>query len=845
MHSWNISNLLLVVLFCLTVPAYAWNEKETHNIITEIAAKNSVLSNSSGNYLGILGFSNGLSTELSWDSSPTIKVEKIQNWLNEGAKLEDLGEWYEIPLGVRYLNHFHNPLKDWSSAGLSDMASGESLLQWAQDGINQESKLGGDWSWQKIRNYFYTALTSTSDTARQEYFARTFRGMGQQMHLVQDMAVPAHVRNDSHAQDALGLPQSDNKELRLETWAKDRTDRISLYANSYAANPSAYYPTVSLNVPISGYVPITQLVDASTYNGSTPSTSLAQGLAEYTNANFASEYTVFTENKPLNDKQYFPYPRTTSTNLQDFINQSPSALPETVIAPDGIPDTSFWIKKTADDGEKIDHFVRPGYFTNELDPITQTDLYRRTFYLDEYCHNDYVQNLIPRAVGYSAALLDYFFRGTLNVNVTTAEDITFSSIKLTVSNNTPNEAMGTGDVSLVIRYKALTETGSESVKILNLPSTDYSYKVVKLQNVDMSGSRELTFDFSTNPLPMNYSDMTMQLVYKGKLGNEDGAVAVSQPKPIDGIYSDFEVSLPPSGVYAKTSDDSTEATFDELRVTALTDIPGGLSGGTITLVLEYRTAIGDQFQSMPVDTLPDNAAGYIFRTSEKNGVNALPQGVPVELVFDLTLLQLPVQATDVEINIIYTKADGTPAIGVNNISEPTPVDVYNNTDYTCLNGTWYRYDDPAAMAIVDSNNDGIADLGDIYPHTINNISFLSGSAEAVILDASASSTLLAPGPLATGQMLRLGYMLTDYANRYAFNEIRTGQNGDPWPHAAVNNKIYTGTGFRNDATAWSSMFTFRNADTKMWWGTSVIFVNKEYPLGSSCTWDALNQKLGL
>ena len=138
----------------------------------------------------------------------------------------------------------------------------------------------------------------------------------------------------------------------------------------------------------------------------------------------------------------------------------------------------------------------------------------------------------------------------------------------------------------------------------------------------------------------------------------------------------------------------------------------------------------------------------------------------------------------------------------------------------------------------------LADITDVYPHTISDISFLTGPADVGPLDAGASSTLFTSGSLAISQMLRLGYILTDYANRYAFNEIRTGQNGDPWPHAP-SNRIYPGTGFLNDSTGWSSMFTFRNSDAKMWWGTSVIFVNKEYPLGSSCTFDALNQKLGL
>jgi hypothetical protein len=39
----------------------------------------------------------------------------------------------------------------------------------------------------------------------------------------------------------------------------------------------------------------------------------------------------------------------------------------------------------------------------------------RTFFLDELCHQDYAEKIVPRAVGYSAALLDYFFRGTLSI----------------------------------------------------------------------------------------------------------------------------------------------------------------------------------------------------------------------------------------------------------------------------------------------------------------------------------------------------------------------------------------------------------------------------------------------
>ena len=38
-----------------------------------------------------------------------------------------------------------------------------------------------------------------------------------------------------------------------------------------------------------------------------------------------------------------------------------------------------------------------------------------TWLLDSVVHRDYASRLVPRAVGYCAALVDYFFRGKLKV----------------------------------------------------------------------------------------------------------------------------------------------------------------------------------------------------------------------------------------------------------------------------------------------------------------------------------------------------------------------------------------------------------------------------------------------
>ena len=48
------------------------------------------------------------------------------------------------------------------------------------------------------RKRLYDGLTETDKTNREKYLSIAFQSLGRAMHLVQDMAVPAHTRNDFH-----------------------------------------------------------------------------------------------------------------------------------------------------------------------------------------------------------------------------------------------------------------------------------------------------------------------------------------------------------------------------------------------------------------------------------------------------------------------------------------------------------------------------------------------------------------------------------------------------------------------------------------------------------------------
>jgi len=299
-----ISVILLTIVFSKN--ALSWNEKVTHPDLSKYAAQNSVLSNAKGGYLKNIGFKEGLGEYLKWG----MDEKTIEQWLLKGAELEDEGSnWQRFTGAARYTNHFHNPLKPWNTAGLTDLQSGESTVLWAQDSNKQSTSVGGDWSWQAVRDYFFKALTLKTDAARQENFAKTFRGLGHQMHLMQDMSVPAHVRNDAHPEDSLLEFNRLTGDYYFETWAKKYYWRI----NAFASTPT--FPIVDMNINRNSLAPISQFIDTEQYNENVvPSKNLTWGLSEYTNSNFVSNDTIFTETFNINDRHYFPYPRYVDQN---------------------------------------------------------------------------------------------------------------------------------------------------------------------------------------------------------------------------------------------------------------------------------------------------------------------------------------------------------------------------------------------------------------------------------------------------------------------------------------------------------------------------------------------------
>jgi hypothetical protein len=473
--------MVIISLGCASF-CYALNTG-THKLINEYIAQKAL---------------NGFSLNATLQDQLDMKngVQEVFNNRKVFELMGDAGVYEDEPPGtipyVRSVNHFHNPINKQGFSGLSWLLwggfgwlNGVSSIQWSQEDIGNQSP-GGHYSWHDARSYFYNALTKQSDSVRQQNFADTFRGLGQLMHLVEDLSVPEHTRNELH-----GLPFT----YRYENWVEDnlRIDNISQYTPIY------FDPSAIGNIKPLASVPVANLFDTNTYtpnNETSPNNPDVTcdvvngmskiGLSEYTNANFISPGTAFVPG--------FLYPNWSSV-MQDPISNTANYLRKL-----GKGESAEGGK--VGNGEHLDYFAVSRWGYNLLpSSMRQNGLYLR---MNNTVYAEYASHLIPRAVGYASSLLNYFFRGQIDV---IPDDAAGSGY--VIVNNTDEDMSG--------KFELFYDNASD--QRISVNPDGWTFDIGKKN----SGNNKST-NFYFAPPPGAKEPGKYILVFRGKLGNEDDAV---------------------------------------------------------------------------------------------------------------------------------------------------------------------------------------------------------------------------------------------------------------------------------------------------------------------------------
>jgi hypothetical protein len=431
----------------------------------------------------------------------------LEDWTTDGSALEDQ------QCCLRFLNHFHNPLRSWFQAGLKVVVPyltflgariADSSILWGQtdDPVRQ------GWSWNTTREWYLQGLTAQTKTARDTALANTFRGLGHQIHLIQDAASPAHTRNDPH--------KNYNYETLVTALSTSTVGREQDLFEELFTKPewtiSKLAPGWStLDSDPLAPVPIARLLDTDRYAGGNPgiTTDGLIGLAEYTNANFFSEDTIFGRDEIVGVK--FPYPARSSVVEEEM---------DLDLANGNRVKRRYYVKIGA--GESGYRVATVGFLRDYIDraaPAFDRDRLDNKAALDNEVYKDYAQRLVPRAVGYSQALLDYFFRGRLELGFSQS-GAGSTGLGLSLINRSP-EPLGPGKLSVFYD----DPTGVRHP----VPGGGVDVPGVVQPDEAVVPSLTLGPEAAANPLIV---------VYQGKLGSEASAVIgkVEDPVQVEEIF---------------------------------------------------------------------------------------------------------------------------------------------------------------------------------------------------------------------------------------------------------------------------------------------------------------------
>jgi hypothetical protein len=367
-----IATLLIVVV------EVAWAyERPTHKDLSEHAARSSVLVKNE-KVLSNIGVQNIEQKFPDSNGDAADVVELIRN----GADFEDNN--------IRPLNHFFDPTTDTGLLFTSPT--------WALEDRGQIPVLQA-YSYADARKYFYDALIKPVKTDREKNFGFLFETLGRVIHHIQDMAQPQHVRLDTH------LKVGDQSQTE---WFFENRSRYEDYTLGKGAN-----------LPFSGYITVYSEIDTSTFN--TPRkfwSNVGKGLADFTNRNFVSAGSNFDTNRYPAPTLAQATPRDEDANvLLQLVGIAPP--PE---CPPTLPGEPLKCVMTFLGTPIQDAYSSGASGFNDktsTSSIFDQDLIARggapVFSLNRFNFDAAHEFLIPRAVSYSAGLIDYFFRGKIDL----------------------------------------------------------------------------------------------------------------------------------------------------------------------------------------------------------------------------------------------------------------------------------------------------------------------------------------------------------------------------------------------------------------------------------------------
>lgn len=406
--------------------------------------------------------------------------------------------------GFRSIHHFFDP-QNAGIAGSNAHATSASSANWALEDMltfngSTPANIGAqDYSYRDARTYHYEALTASSGASARQKYAKALKALGHVIHHIQDMAQPQHVRDDLHCnlplcsalEGAAGIPglydpsfyegYTDRQLSRLQSGSLSVSGYQILAGHELASGPYVYFAT-----PREYWV---------TSAGS-------KGMAQYTSLNFISDDTNFREQGATvlpHSSHALPNPAATT---EVAVQSSALGIP-------GPSATMTFYQYNFTDGYNGQAKFNPRLTTlSALDPHLLARQKNRIFGFNRLNAEQYFPLLLPRAVAFGTGMLDYFFRGSLELIEPTSSNKSQWRVK-----NTSDERM-IGEIEIVGFYEDDDRDIDGTLTNIDLDPGEESGPINDLFTINGNDSS------SVGPGDSTSFEERAIIAFRGKLGSE-------------------------------------------------------------------------------------------------------------------------------------------------------------------------------------------------------------------------------------------------------------------------------------------------------------------------------------
>jgi hypothetical protein len=533
---------------------------------------------------------------------------RVQGWLMRGVIREDDLTRREYPRPPvpdpdphgelnRSIHHFYDPVSNTTFPPAPFVGTPIRSVDWTlgvEDALapsfNPLLSRRNHYSWVDARRHLWLGLTYKPQPGMGEadgqaaqlrlvFLATSFKALGQVLHHLQDAAQPQHSRKDAHnhSYDWRFAPFNASAARRTyEVFTEFRAtggfnpqlaqqaflgpvgeeDRFAdLFGRS--PEPGNRFPPWTSDYPIPKFATPVEFITTRHLDGQVLD---RRGMADYSNRGFFSEGTL---------------PRAISGFAHppdDLDGPGYTVVERQGTLPDGRP------IRFRDISREVPDTLAPDQAT--VLPLGTVGLFRAfrqnaPMYIGSISlanYADMADNLVPRAAAYSAGMIDYFFRGRIEVaapsnglvslvdhavpHYTDADGYPrrlgdsrifgFETLRLLLRNASeyldgePVESMAGGEVVVVAQYHRNLcyepDLSREPARIWpttedipgdcppgmsrsEFPEISVSAPVTVAGNLD-GPFQQVSFDFSDDPVPVNATDLILRAVYNGHLGAE-------------------------------------------------------------------------------------------------------------------------------------------------------------------------------------------------------------------------------------------------------------------------------------------------------------------------------------